>query len=132
MNKISDNDPLETQEWREALASVLEFEGRLLVIDCGVLFPEAEQPGIDLILPELEFIEQRRKDLALLATYSNEKDFDVSRDRNIDPVQNRIKGAKERSDAVDKPPTGAACPLGHVWVAWHPDVMLRLVLPVNC
>jgi pyruvate dehydrogenase E1 component len=27
MNKISDNDPLETQEWREALASVLEFEG---------------------------------------------------------------------------------------------------------
>lgn len=46
--------------------------------------------------------EQRRKDLALLATYSNEKDFDVSRDRNIDPVQNRIKGAKERSEAVDK------------------------------
>src|SRR3954453_18669258 len=27
MNKISDNDPLETQEWREALASVVEFEG---------------------------------------------------------------------------------------------------------
>jgi chromosome segregation ATPase len=46
--------------------------------------------------------EQRRKDLALLATYSNEKDFDVSRDRNVDPVQNRIKGAKERSEAVDK------------------------------
>jgi chromosome segregation ATPase len=46
--------------------------------------------------------EQRRKDLALLATYSSEKDFDVSRDRNIDPVQNRIKGAKERSEAVDK------------------------------
>jgi len=46
--------------------------------------------------------EQRRKDLALLGTYSNERDFDVSRDRNIDPVQNRIKGAKERSDAVEK------------------------------
>jgi chromosome segregation ATPase len=46
--------------------------------------------------------EQRRKDLALLATYSSERDFDVSRDRNIDPVQNRIKGAQERSDAVDK------------------------------
>ena len=46
--------------------------------------------------------EQRRKDLALLATYSSERDFDVSRDRNIDPVQNRIKGAQERSEAVDK------------------------------
>jgi pyruvate dehydrogenase E1 component len=27
MDKNIDNDPLETQEWREALASVLEFEG---------------------------------------------------------------------------------------------------------
>jgi len=46
--------------------------------------------------------EQRRKDLALLATYSSERDFDVSRDRNVDPVQNRIKGAQERAAAVDK------------------------------
>ena len=36
--------------------AVLEFGGRLLVIDCGVLFPEAEQPGVDLILPELVVI----------------------------------------------------------------------------
>lgn len=46
--------------------------------------------------------EQRRKDLALLATYSTERDFDVSRDRNTEPVQNRIKGAKERLAAVEK------------------------------
>ncbi len=46
--------------------------------------------------------EQRRKDLALLATYSAEKDFDVSRDRNIDPVNARIKSAKERLAAVEK------------------------------
>ena len=46
--------------------------------------------------------EQRRKDLALLATYSSERDFDVSRDRNIEPVQNRIKGARERYEAVEK------------------------------
>ena len=32
--------------------AVLEFAGQLLVIDCGVLFPEAEQPGVDLILPD--------------------------------------------------------------------------------
>ena len=46
--------------------------------------------------------EQRRKDLALLATYSTERDFDVSRDRNIDPVNLRIKSAKERDAALDK------------------------------
>jgi ribonuclease J len=32
--------------------TVLEYGGRLLIIDCGVLFPEAEQPGVDLILPD--------------------------------------------------------------------------------
>jgi hypothetical protein len=31
--------------------AVLEYAGRLLVIDCGVLFPEDNQPGVDLILP---------------------------------------------------------------------------------
>ena len=33
---------------------VLEHEGRLLVIDCGVFFPDDHQPGVDLILPDFE------------------------------------------------------------------------------
>src|ERR671926_135823 len=43
--------------------AVLEYEGRLLVIDCGVLFPEAEQPGVDLILPDFGVIEHRLHDV---------------------------------------------------------------------
>ena len=43
--------------------AVLEFDGRLLVIDCGVLFPEAEQPGVDLILPDFGVIEHRLDDV---------------------------------------------------------------------
>ncbi len=46
--------------------------------------------------------EQRRKDLALLATYSSEKEFDTSRDINLEPVDLRIKSAHERAEAVDK------------------------------
>jgi hypothetical protein len=46
--------------------------------------------------------EQRRKDLALLATYSTEKDIDVSRDLNLQPIEARIKSAQERTAAVDK------------------------------
>ena len=46
--------------------------------------------------------EQRRKDLALLATYSSEKDIDTSRDINLKPIEGRIKSAQERSAAVDK------------------------------
>ena len=53
--------------------AVLEFEGRLLVIDCGVLFPEAEQPGIDLILPDFGVIEHRLDDIdALVLTHGHE------------------------------------------------------------
>ncbi|MDQ1675173.1 MAG: ribonuclease [Actinomycetota bacterium] len=53
--------------------AVLEFDGRLLVIDCGVLFPEAEQPGIDLILPDFGVIEHRLDDIdALVLTHGHE------------------------------------------------------------
>jgi ribonuclease J len=53
--------------------AVLEFEGRLLVIDCGVLFPEAEQPGVDLILPDFGVIEHRLDDIdAVVLTHGHE------------------------------------------------------------
>src|SRR4029077_16140275 len=32
--------------------TVFEHDGRLLIVDCGVLFPEPDQPGVDLILPD--------------------------------------------------------------------------------
>ena len=32
--------------------TVIEHEGRLLIVDCGVLFPDDHQPGVDLILPD--------------------------------------------------------------------------------
>src|SRR5450756_241422 len=53
--------------------SVLEFKGRLLVIDCGVLFPEDHQPGVDLILPDFEYISDRLADIdAIVLTHGHE------------------------------------------------------------
>ncbi len=46
--------------------------------------------------------EQKRKDLALLSTYSSEKEIDMARDRNVEPVRGRIALAQERTKAVDK------------------------------
>ena len=46
--------------------------------------------------------EQRRKDEALLNTYASEREIDMTRDRNIEPINGRIKVAKERIVAVDK------------------------------
>ncbi|MCF4122965.1 ribonuclease J [Antribacter sp. KLBMP9083] len=53
--------------------AVLEHEGRLLVIDCGVLFPEDNQPGVDLILPDFEYIRDRLDDIeAIVLTHGHE------------------------------------------------------------
>ena len=45
--------------------------------------------------------EQKRKDLALLSTFSTEKEFDVARDRNIDPIKGRIASVQDRIKAVE-------------------------------
>ncbi len=53
--------------------SVLEFDGKLLIIDCGVLFPEDHQPGVDLILPDFTYIAERLDDvLAVVLTHGHE------------------------------------------------------------
>ncbi len=53
--------------------TVFEFGGRLLIVDCGVLFPEEEQPGIDLILPDFEYIRDRLDDVeAVVLTHGHE------------------------------------------------------------
>jgi hypothetical protein len=46
--------------------------------------------------------EQKRKDSALLSTFSSEKEFDVARDRNIEPIKVRISVMQERIAAVEK------------------------------
>jgi hypothetical protein len=46
--------------------------------------------------------EQKRKDMALLSTYANEREFDVARDRNIEPINQRIKQSNERVKDIDK------------------------------
>jgi ribonuclease J len=46
---------------------------RLLVVDCGVLFPEEEQPGVDLILPDFDYIRDRLDDIeAIVLTHAHE------------------------------------------------------------
>ncbi|MGH3928453.1 MAG: ribonuclease J [Pseudonocardiaceae bacterium] len=53
--------------------TVFEHAGRLLVVDCGVLFPEDDAPGVDLILPDFRAIENRLDDIdALVLTHGHE------------------------------------------------------------
>ncbi len=53
--------------------TVFEYDHRLLIVDCGVLFPEDQQPGVDLILPDFRAIENRLDDVdALVLTHGHE------------------------------------------------------------
>ncbi|WP_068276391.1 ribonuclease J [Aldersonia kunmingensis] len=53
--------------------TVFEHQGKILVVDCGVLFPEDQQPGVDLILPDFRHIEARMADVeAIVLTHGHE------------------------------------------------------------
>ena len=53
--------------------TVFEYDGRLLIVDCGVLFPEDDQPGVDLILPDFAYIRDRLDDVeAIVLTHGHE------------------------------------------------------------
>jgi ribonuclease J len=53
--------------------TVFETNGKLLIVDCGVLFPEENQPGIDLILPDFSYIRDRLDDVVgLVLTHGHE------------------------------------------------------------
>src|SRR3954453_8068219 len=53
--------------------TAFEYDGRLLLVDCGVLFPEDHHPGVDLILPDWGSIRDRLDDIeALVLTHGHE------------------------------------------------------------
>ena len=53
--------------------AVLEMDGRVLVIDCGLSFPRNELPGIDLVLPDFEYLRDRPDEIeAVVLTHGHE------------------------------------------------------------
>ena len=53
--------------------TVFEYNGRLLIVDCGVLFPNSGEPGVDLVLPDFGPIENKLDKVeALIVTHGHE------------------------------------------------------------
>ncbi|KAA0919576.1 ribonuclease J [Dietzia sp. ANT_WB102] len=53
--------------------TVFEYDSKLLIVDCGVLFPSSTEPGVDLILPDFGHIEDRLDQVqALVLTHGHE------------------------------------------------------------
>src|SRR5690606_39069222 len=53
--------------------TAFEYDGKILIVDCGVLFPEEHQPGVDLILPDFSPIKDRLDDIVgVVLTHGHE------------------------------------------------------------
>lgn len=53
--------------------TIFEIDGKILIVDCGVLFPEEQQPGVDLILPDINVIRDRLDDVVgIVLTHGHE------------------------------------------------------------
>jgi ribonuclease J len=51
----------------------LEVEGRILVVDCGIMFPEVDMPGIDLVLPDFTYLRENADRVeAVFLTHAHE------------------------------------------------------------
>jgi ribonuclease J len=56
--------------------TVVEYGGKIVVVDCGLAFPRDEMPGIDLVLPDVSYLVERRDDvLGFLITHGHEDHF---------------------------------------------------------
>jgi ribonuclease J len=53
--------------------TVVEYDGRIVVVDCGLRFPTAEMMGIDLVLPDFTYLRERVEDIeAIVITHGHE------------------------------------------------------------
>ena len=53
--------------------TVFEINGKILIVDCGVLFPEEHQPGVDVILPDFGYLKNRLADIiGIVLTHGHE------------------------------------------------------------
>src|SRR4026207_1195371 len=52
---------------------VFEYGDEIVVIDCGLMFPDEEMFGIDLVVPDVTYLKERRKKVkAFLITHAHE------------------------------------------------------------
>jgi ribonuclease J len=52
---------------------VLEYDDQLLIIDCGLMFPESDMLGIDIVIPDMDYVFERKDQVqAIIVTHGHE------------------------------------------------------------
>ena len=53
--------------------TVIEYKDELIVVDCGMTFPEDDMPGIDIVIPDIQYlIQNKHKIKAIVITHGHE------------------------------------------------------------
>ncbi len=53
--------------------TVVEYDGRIVVVDTGLMFPTPDQLGVDLVLPDFTYLRERAGDIeAIVLTHGHE------------------------------------------------------------
>jgi ribonuclease J len=82
--------------------TAVEYDGRIVVIDCGLAFPRDDMLGVDLVLPDVTYLRERRDDVvAFLITHGHEDHYGalpfVLRDVNVPVYGSRLTLAFAKS-----------------------------------
>jgi ribonuclease J len=52
---------------------VFEYDGQLLIVDCGLMFPESDMLGIDIVIPDMDYVFERKDQVrAIVVTHGHE------------------------------------------------------------
>ena len=98
--------------------TVFEHAGRLLIVDCGVLFPDPDQPGVDLILPDFSALAGRLDQIeAIVLTHAHEDHIGavpylLRQRRDIPLVGSRLTLGFIRSKLTEHRITPEVCEVG--------------------
>lgn len=53
--------------------TVIEYDGQLLIVDCGLMFPESDMLGIDIVIPDMSYVIERKDRIrAIVVTHGHE------------------------------------------------------------
>ena len=60
--------------------TVLEYNNDIVVVDCGLIFPDDEMPGIDVVIPDMQYLQENRQKLkGFLITHGHEDHIGAAR-----------------------------------------------------
>ena len=95
----------------------LEVKNRILVVDCGLMFPDPDMPGVDLVLPDFTYLRERADRIdGIVVTHSHED--------HTGALPFLLREIEAKKFPVLKQRV-ALTPLHKLWLAWKMQALGR-------